>query len=541
MEWWRESSIYQVYPRSFQDSDGDGIGDLRGIIDRLDYITELGVDVLWVSPFFASPQADFGYDVTDYEAVSPEYGNLADAQNLIDQAHARGLKVMFDLVLNHTSDQHPWFLRSRGSRNNPKSDWYIWADGRGRHGRKPPNNWRSALEVKSAWQYSPERGQWFLATFLPFQPDLNWRNPEVRNTMFDTVRFWLERGVDGFRLDIFGMIMKDVQMRDNPLRPSLGGGLPRLYDRTYTENTAETVQLAKDLRAVVEEYGDPDRVLLGEVFGSPQVLRDYLGSDADPGLNLVFLFDFLTYKYDPGWFTETVRGFEASFPAPMVPTYVLENHDRSRSIDRVGGDRAKAGVLAAILLMLRGVPTIYYGQEIGMSNTPIPIRDAQDPVAATFFSWIPEFIFKRLPERLNRDEMRTPMQWDGSTHADFCSEDVRPWLPINENHGSVNVAEAELDPESLLHLYRALFNLRREHASLRSGGLELLGGLAPGVFGFGRGEGPDFDFLVYANLGEGEAVVPAVSGKVAVKSGSAQVTGTTLLLGPDSAVVIAVG
>lgn len=207
--WWQTTSIYQVYPRSYQDSDADGIGDLPGIIDRLDYIRDLGVETVWVSPFFASPQMDFGYDVTDYEDVAPEYGTLEDAQRLIDEAHARGLRVMFDLVLNHTSDQHPWFQRSRSSRTNPKADWYIWADGRSEHGRRPPNNWKSAMEFTSAWQYSPIRKQWYLCTFLPFQPDLNWRNPQVKAAMFDSVRFWLDKGVDGFRLDIFGSIMKN--------------------------------------------------------------------------------------------------------------------------------------------------------------------------------------------------------------------------------------------------------------------------------------------------------------------------------------------
>ena len=545
MDWWQGSSIYQVYPRSFQDSNADGIGDLPGIVDRLDYIADLGVETQWVSPFFASPQEDFGYDISDYLSVAPEYGEAADARALIDGAHQRGLKIMFDLVLNHTSDQHPWFLRSRGSRDNPKSDWYIWRDGRGRHGRKPPNNWRSAMEVKSAWQYSPERGQWFMATFLPFQPDLNWRNPEVRATMLNVVRFWLDRGVDGFRLDIFGQIMKDPQFRNNPLSPSLAGGFPRILERTFTENTADTIQLAKDLRAVCEEYAEPSRILLGEVFGPPDVLRDYLGGEEDPGLNLVFLFDFLTFKYDPEWFRQTIGSFEEAFPAPMVPTYVLENHDRSRSVDRVNGDVGKAGVLAVILLMVRGVPTVYFGQEIGMSNTHMPARDAQDPVAATFFSWIPEPIFQRLPERLNRDEMRTPMQWDSSPNAGFCPPDVRPWLPVNADHATVNVAAEDGDPGSLLALYRTLFGLRRDQEVLRTGRLDLLDDMPSGVFGFRRdGDGSPSEttaesYCVYANLGEEPAVIPLVVGELPVTWGAVTLVGEFLHLGPDSAAVVA--
>jgi alpha-glucosidase len=548
MNWWQGVSIYQVYPRSYQDSDGDGIGDLAGIIERLDYIADLGVDVVWVSPFFASPQQDFGYDITDYLSVAPEYGQLEQAEQLIDQAHERGLKVMFDLVLNHTSDQHPWFLRSRGSRSNPKSDWYIWADGRGRGRRKPPNNWKSAMEVKSAWQYSQDRGQWYLATFLPFQPDLNWRNPAVREAMLNAVRFWLDRGVDGFRLDIFGQIMKDPKFRNNPMQLSMNSGIPRVWDRKYNENTDDNFQLAKDLQAVCGEYDNPKRILLGEVFGSPSVLRKYLGDQDESGLDLVFLFDFLTYRYDPEWFSETIAKFEASFPAPMVPTYVLENHDRSRSIDRVDGDIAKAKVLATILLTLRGVPTIYMGQEIGMSNTHMPVRDALDPVAATFFSWIPEPIFQRLPERLNRDEMRTPMQWQATKNAGFCPPDVRPWLRVNPNHVSVNVTTQDQDQDSILNLYRRLLQLRKDHDILRTGQLELFENLPPKIFGFRRSSaeqsptavpmGATDCLEVYANLSDEPHIVPNVAGVILAQSGTARRAGTSLHLWPNTAVVL---
>ncbi len=421
---------------------------------------------------------------------------------------------MFDLVLNHTSDQHPWFQRSRSSRTNPKADWYIWADGRGKHGKRPPNNWKSAMEFTSAWQYSPVRKQWYLCTFLPFQPDLNWRNPEVKQAMFDAVRFWLDKGVDGFRLDIFGQIMKDPGLPNNPVRPHVYNGFPRLSDRIHTENTPDNVRLAKELRAVCEEYPG-DRVLLGEVFGSPTVLSSFIGDD--DGLQLVFLFDFLTYRYDAEWFRQTITDFERNFPAPQQPTYVLENHDRSRSIDRVGGDPAKARVLAVILLTVRGVPTVYMGQEIGMSNTALPFKDALDPIASSVFRRVPQFVVDRMSERLNRDEMRTPMQWDASANAGFCPAGVQPWLPVNPDYPRVNVADQERQPDSMLNLYRRLFALRRENPSLQHGSLAMLEALPPGVLGYRRN-----DIFVLANLGEQPATVRH-SGEVLVQTGQVAV------------------
>ena len=540
MTWWHGTSIYQVYPRSFADSDADGIGDLAGVIERLNYIADLGVETVWVSPFFNSPQEDFGYDVTDYTDVAPEYGSVAVAEELIEQVHRRGMKIMFDLVLNHTSDQHPWFLRSKGSRDNPKSDWYIWADGRGRDGRRPPNNWRSALEIDSAWQWSAERDQFYMATFLPFQPDLNWRNPEVREAMFAAVRFWLDRSVDGFRLDIFGQIMKDPELRDNPFAPRKSTGYPRLWRRDNTEDTPDNISLAQDLYAVCAEYGEPERILLGEVFGSPEVLREYHADGA--GLDLVFLFDFLLYTYDAQWFRDTIARFESAFPAPMQPTYVLENHDRSRSIDRVGGDLAKAKVLAVIQLTVRGVPTLYMGQELGMSNTYLPMAGALDPVAARFARWVPEALNRRMAERLNRDEVRTPMQWDASANAGFCPESVRPWLPVNPDHSFVNVADEEDDPDSLLSLYRHLFALRRSSPSLRIGSLDLIAGLPDDVLGFRRSDSGAGDAVdqtaVFANFGSRAVEVRAVSAELLLECGGATCAGGTIGLPPDSAIIV---
>lgn len=508
--WWHETTIYQVYPRSFADSNGDGIGDLPGITAHLDHLVDLGVGTVWVSPFFASPQADFGYDVSDYCAVAPEYGTLADAEALIEAAHERGLRVMLDLVLNHSSDQHPWFLESRSSRDNPKADWYLWRDGRGPSGRKPPNNWKAAIEIKGAWQWGEERRQWFLASFLPCQPDLNWRNPEVKAAMFDAVRFWLDRGVDGFRLDMFGSIMKDPDFRDNPLRPTMSRVTPpRLYPHEFTENTPDNLALARELRAVCDEY-EPDRVLLGEVFGSAEVLQGYTGGPEGAGLHLAFLFEFLVFRYDAGWFHDVIARFEHAFPPPAQPTYVVENHDRSRSIDRLGGDEEKARVLATVLLTVRGVPTLYMGQELGMANTYRPLRDALDPIAHSF-AWIPETVSKRLPERLNRDEVRSPMQWDGTVHAGFCPPEATPWLAVNADHRTRNVADQAGRPWSMLEWYRHLLHLRRAHPALHAGDLHLRSGLGPGLLAYDRWSG-DAHVTVAANLGPGNGWVEVTDG-----------------------------
>jgi glycosidase len=556
--WWHSATIYQVYPRSFSDSDGDGIGDLQGIVGRLDHLVDLGVDTLWVSPFFSSPQEDFGYDVSDYCDVAPEYGRLEDAERLIDEAHQRGLRVMFDLVLNHTSHLHPWFLESRSSRDNPKADWYLWRDGRRGRANRRPNNWRSVAEITSAWQWCDERQQWFLASFLPCQPDLNWRNPQVREAMYDAVRFWLERGVDGFRLDMFGDIMKDESFADLRLRPRMVSGIPRIWDRTPIQNTEDNVRLAGELREVCREFDrsggpvgagpaadDRERVLLGEVFGSADVLRRFL-ADGD-GLQLVFLFDFLTFRYDARWVRDRIVEFETAFPHPLQPTYVLENHDRTRLMNRVGGDLAKAGVLATLLCTLRGVPTIYQGQEIAQGNTYIPLAEAQDPIVRTYFPWLPEGVNRRLPERLNRDEVRTPMQWDDSPTAGFCPPGFRPWLPVNDDRSTRNVDAQRDDPSSMFSLYRELLRVRRGSTALSSGRLDLVPGAPEGTVAWVRSAGSE-RVLVAANLsaaplfvpGAGESLEPLVvtDTGVRVESGG---TATGVHLPPHTAAVVSMG
>ena len=547
ISWWKTAVAYQIYPRSFADSDGDGIGDLPGVIDHLDHLVDLGVGAIWMSPFFSSPQRDIGYDVSDYRDVAPEYGTLDDAQRLIDEAHARGLRVLLDLVLNHTSDEHPWFVESRASRDDPKADWYVWADGRtDRFGRKrPPNNWRSELQFPSAWQWGEERQQWYLATFLHFQPDLNWRNPELRAEMFDTVRTWLARGVDGFRLDIFGSIMQDEQLRDNDRRPLIEGGMPRFQTPNRTLNTPDNIRLAGDLREVCDEFEGDDRVLLGEVFGPSKVLRQYLHDDGRDGLHLVFLFGFLASPYSANRYRELISRFEHNFPAPLQPTYVLENHDRARSLSRVGGSLARARVLATLLCTLRGVPVIYQGQEIGMTNRYIPIKEANDPVAGIVAKWIPEVVNKRLPERFNRDEVRTPMQWEPGPGAGFCPPDATPWLPINENHTTRNVATEATDLDSLFTWYQLLLRLRKQRPALHGGTLSLTEGDGD-VLRYDRdagGEAADEQgdhLTVIANLGS-VSVDVAIDGAPVVLAASAPTVAVrpgVVTLPPDTAVVL---
>lgn len=537
--WWASTSVYQVYPRSFADANGDGIGDLPGVLSRLDHLVDLGVQALWLSPFFRSPQRDFGYDITDYRDVAPEYGTVDDAQRLIDEAHRRGLKVLFDLVLNHTSDEHPWFVESRASRTNPRADWYVWSDGRrDRRGRPvPPNNWRSELQLTRAWQWSEARRQWYLASFLPFQPDLNWRHPAVRAEMFDMVRMWLRRGVDGFRLDIFGSCMQDAALRDNAAWPTVYAGMPRLQTPNRTLNTEDCFALAGDLRAVCDEFG-PDRVLLGEVFGPSPVLRRYVSNDGRAGLHLVFLFDFLAARYAASVYRALIARFERDFPPPLAPTWVLENHDRARSLSRLGGDLRKARVLATLLCTLRGVAVIYQGQEIGMENRYIPLADAKDPIAGTVAKHLPEWLNRRLPERLNRDEVRSPMQWTAAPNAGFCPEGVTPWLPLHDHRAQRNVETGARDPDSLLAWYRTLLALRSAHEALREGRLELASDTPRHVIRFDR-IGRHERLVVVANLGDTSVEVRLGAGAtlLAASDRGGVLDRDALTLPPHSAVV----
>jgi alpha-glucosidase len=468
--WWQTTTIYQIYPRSFADANNDGIGDLRGIISKLDYVQEMGFETIWLSPFFDSPQQDFGYDVSNYYDVAPEYGSLADAEELIQEIHARGMRVLFDLVLNHTSIKHSWFQESRSSRDNPKRNWYIWRDGRG---NRPPNNWK-AIPGGSGWNYDKNTNQWFYTSFLPFQPDLNWRNPEVKQAMFDVVRFWLDKGVDGFRLDIFHSIYKDANFTNNPV---LWRYIPKddeagfFQEWKYSLNQPEAFELAKELRTLVDTY-TPERMLIGEVFGSDENQKRFLGENLD-GLNLAFLWELLDLKCTAPFLRKVIQHYEQNYPIPYTPVYVFGNHDRKRLISQCDGDTRIAKLLAFFQYTVRGVPVTYYGEEIGMADGNFPAKTSLDPVGRRY-AWVPSFLVNLLGLYVNRDGCRTPMQWTAGFNAGFCDENVIPWLPVHENHDFANVQDQLAKDDSLLNLYRTLLRLRRETLALESGNLEMI-------------------------------------------------------------------
>ena len=461
-----KTSIYQIYPRSFYDSNADGIGDLQGIIQKLDYIKDLGFETIWISPFYSSPQADFGYDISDYYNIAPEYGTMQDAEQLIAEIHKRDMKVLFDMVMNHTSDQHHWFLESKKDKTNPKADWYIWRD--------KPNNWKSIVGPKG-WHFCEERNQYYFASFLPFQPDLNYRNPEVKKAMFDVCRFWLQKGVDGFRLDIFNCIIKDKDFKNNPFSllhiiPSEDFPGGNFQIRKYSLNQVENFELAKDLRKVVDEFGN-DKILLGEVFGKHELKKKYLG-EKNNGLHLIFLFDILFFKFNADFFRKKIIEFEHHYPNPYQPTIVFSNHDQLRSIKRIGNNLEKAKLLAMLQYTMRGVPTVYYGEEIGMTNGNIPIKQGKDPVAK-LFNWVPQFIADRLPVAINRDICRTPMQWNKEQNAGFSTAN-QTWLPINKDIEDRNVLQQTQNDKSLLNTYKTLNKIRKEYNAIHSGNIEII-------------------------------------------------------------------
>ena len=482
LPWYHKTSIYQIYPRSFYDSNQDGIGDIQGIIQKLDCIKDLGFETIWCSPFFASPQVDFGYDISNYTDIAPEYGTLSDALQLIEETHRRGMRIVFDMVMNHTSSEHSWFKESRTSRDNPKADWYLWRD--------KPNNWQS-MTGGSGWHYASERNQYYWASFLPFQPDLNYRNPEVKKTMFDMVRFWLGKGADGFRLDMFNVIYKDAEFRNNPftfeLAPTESNPSGFFQEAKYTLNQPENYEFAKELRSVCNEFGK--KLLLGEVSGSRSVIRKFMGDEQNNGLTLVFDFGMMNFKFTARYFHDLIADVEKYFPDPFMPVYVFSNHDRARSISHLENDTRKARLLHLLQLTVRGVPCMYYGEEIGMTNLPLAFKTALDPIAHKF-TFLPRFISDWLGLTLNRDEVRTPMQWNGEKNAGFSSAE-KTWLPVHPNYAVVNVERESKDENSLLNTIRAILKIRNAESALQAGNLEWVDGLPDGVLGYKRRNGKD--------------------------------------------------
>lgn len=453
LKWWQRGVIYQIYPRSFQDTNGDGIGDLPGIIQRLDHVVKLGVDAIWISPIYPSPMADFGYDVSDYCNVARIFGSLADFDRLLAEVHSRGLRLILDFVPNHTSDQHLWFLESRSSCVNPKRDWYIWRDA-GAKGL-PPNNWLSRFGG-TAWEWDETTKQYYYHAFLKQQPDLNWRNLAVKQAMYDVLRFWLDRGVDGFRVDVLWLLIKDDQFRDNPVNPGyeLGGSSHNRLLPLYTANRPEVHSIVAEMRSVIDAY--PDRVLIGEIYLPINQLVTYYGQDLK-GANLPFNFQLLQTAWNATSIASVMREYEAALPPGAWPNWVLGNHDTARIASRIG--EAQARIAAMLLLTLRGTPTIYYGEEIGMKDVPIAPELVQDPAE------------KNEPGLgQGRDPERTPMPWDGSPLAGFTSG--KPWRPLGPDHASVNVAALNASPGSILSLYRQLIELRRRNPALVHGAIE---------------------------------------------------------------------
>lgn len=448
--WWRSGVLYQVYPRSFQDSDGDGVGDLSGIIQRLPYLRELGVDALWLSPIFPSPMVDFGYDIADYVGIDPLFGKLADFDALVVAVHTHGLKLILDLVPNHTSDQHPWFVESRSARDNPKRDWYIWRDAGPDGG--PPTNWLSEFGG-SSWQFDEHTQQYYYHAFLRQQPDLNWRNPQVRRAIADVMRFWLRRGVDGFRVDVMWHLVKDELYRDNPPNPDFAPGR-QPYERLlplYSTDRPEVHAVVAKLRQVMEEFDD--RVLIGEIYLPPDKLVAYYGDNL-AGAHLPFNFALISTPWTAPAIAQLIHDYETVLPPGAWPNWVLGNHDRVRVASRIGRDQAR--IAAMLLLTLRGTPTLYYGDEIGLQQVAIAPDQVRDPFEIN----VPGL-------GVGRDGCRTPMQWDASAHGGFSS--AEPWLPLAEDFARENVAVQTQDTASMLNLYRALIALRRARPELALG------------------------------------------------------------------------
>jgi alpha-glucosidase len=451
-QWWQHAVFYEIYPRSFADSNNDGVGDLNGIRSKLGYLHELGVDAIWITPCYPSPQVDFGYDVSDYENIDPMYGTLADFDRLAADAKKQNIRIIMDYVINHTSDQHKWFLESKSSKTNPYRNWYVWRDGQGPN--RPPNNWLSTFGG-SAWKFDPQTNQYYYHYFYAEQPDLNWRNPAVEKAMFDVTRWWYRKGVAGFRLDAVDTLYEDPDLRDNPILPGKNKfGDPNMEDK-YNKKLPELHETLTNLRKVADEH---DAVLIGETWTKNiDELKEYYGGH---GKELQMPMDFLFTRVDrlsPPEFRKQIAGVDSSGGWPV---YLFSNHDIERAYDRYGDGQnndAIAKLLAGLYLTLRGTPIMYYGEEIGMKTTP-PTRkeDVKDPIGRT--GW---------PQEKGRDGERTPMQWSDSANGGFS--EAKPWLPVSDTYQTHNVATEQRDPDSILNFYKKLLALRHTDPALLEG------------------------------------------------------------------------
>ena len=486
--WWRDGVIYQIYPRSFYDSDGSGIGDLKGITEKLDYLADLGIDAIWLSPINPSPDKDFGYDVSDYLSIDPKFGSMVDFESLLRETGKRGIRVIMDLVLNHSSNQHPWFLESHSSRDNPKRDWYIWRDGK-KSGR-PPNNWLAVMGG-SAWEWDELTEQYYLHHYYKEQPDFNWRHPEVRKRLLDVFRFWLDKGVKGFRLDVFNLFFKDSQLRDNPVRPfQLRPDQRRAF--IYNCDRLEMLGLLFEIRNLLDEFDES--YAIGEtLLSNPEKSAKYCGNDR---LHQAFLFDFLMCSWETCDFENTICYWEKALGPNNWPNYVLNNHDVKRYASRFGHgeDDERLKVAAAMLLTLRGTPFLYYGEEIGMREVSLKRSQILDPVGLRFW-----------PFYKGRDGCRTPMQWDGTKNAGFTAG--HPWLPLHPDWRQRNVKFQVGDKKSLLNFYKALIALRRTEPVLVKGDFRIIKNMPKDVMGYQR-KYKNREARVYLNFGKKEHQIP---------------------------------
>ena len=503
-DWWRGATIYQIYPRSFLDANGDGIGDLAGVLEKLDHVASLGVDAIWLSPFFRSPMRDMGYDVADYRDVDPMFGTLGDFDRVIERAHALGLKVVIDQVLSHTSDHHPWFTASR-QRREGKDDWYVWADA-GPDGT-PPNNW-AAVFGGPAWEWDAGRKQYYLHNFLIEQPDLNFHNPEVQDQLLADMRWWLERGVDGFRLDTVNFYLHDAALTDNPPTPAdlrHADMMPyALQDHVHSRNQERNLDFVARMRALTDEYGD--RVLLGEVgdeLRSIPLMARY--TDGPERLHMAYSFALLRQSYGPAYFRDAVETFMREAPRGW-PCWSFSNHDTARPPTRWGkhgGDpTAFAEQMLALLTALRGTLCIYQGEELGLPDGALEFEDLTDPIGIRYW-----------PHNKGRDGCRTPMPWEpDAPHAGFSPEGARPWLPVRAPHPAMSVAAQEDDPGSMLHRARLILGFRQSSDVLRHGTIRFLDAPEP-VLAFVRGEEEDAIACVF-NLEADPVTVSAGGGTV---------------------------
>jgi alpha-glucosidase len=520
--WWQKGLIYQIYPMSFMDSNGDGCGDLRGIIGRLDYCRWLGIDALWLSPIYPSPMVDFGYDISDFTDIHPLFGSLADFDALISEAGRLNLRVLLDYVPNHSSDQHFWFLESRSARTNPYRDWYIWRDPA--PGGGPPNNWMSAFGG-SAWEWDENTAQYYLHSYLKEQPDLNWRNPALQKAMLDVLRFWLDRGVNGFRVDSIAHLMKDPECRDNPSNPAWdpATGPYFRYLPVQSRDHPDAAAVIRRMRRVIDEY--EDCVIIGEAYLPLERIVAYYGA----GVHLPFNFALIASAWKAREVFRAIETYESLLRPDQWPNWVLGNHDRHRIATRVG--RAQARVAAMLLLTLRGTPTLYYGDEIGMQDVPIPAEMVKDPWELN----VPSL-------GLGRDPERSPMQWDSSYYAGFST--ATPWLPVANDFQRFNVAAESHESDSVLSLYRRLIALRAEKPALHSGAYgKIL--CDDHVLAYTRPSGPEGFLIVLNFTGEPRTFEHAgLRGTISLTTGldrNSEPVAEKLQLRPDEGVVLNLG